>query len=91
LITLSEISNISPGILFIIINLISFFICYFLFSAFLRRNKVNLENIEFEKKFDVYSDDQVESRAILTPSFMYRILDFVNKISKKRVYELFFK
>lgn len=34
--------------------------------------KVKLESPEFEKRFIVYSNDQVEARYILTPSFMER-------------------
>jgi len=36
--------------------------------------RVDLEDPTFEKKFDVYSDNQIESRYILTPSFMERIV-----------------
>ncbi len=35
--------------------------------------KVKLESTEFENKFVVYSNDQVEARYILTPSFMERL------------------
>ena len=35
---------------------------------------VKLENVEFEKKFAVYSTDQHEARYILTPLFMERLL-----------------
>lgn len=55
------------------------------------KNRVNLENIEFEKEFDVYCDDQILARQILTPAFMYRIYDYVNKINKKRKYSLYMK
>lgn len=37
-----------------------------------KMQKVELEDPEFNKKFDVYSYDQVESRYILTTSFMER-------------------
>lgn len=37
-------------------------------------NRVKLENVEFEKRFDVYSSDQVEARYILSPSMMERIV-----------------
>ena len=87
---LSQNLNIPQIPLFIAIIIISFSVIWFVYSKFLRKNKINLENIEFEKKFDVYDEDQIESRKILTPSFMYRILDFVNKINKNRVYEFFF-
>ena len=32
-----------------------------------------LEDIEFEKKFDVYTDDDVEARYLITPSLMERL------------------
>jgi hypothetical protein len=35
---------------------------------------VKLESVEFENKFVVYSNDQVEARYILTPSFMERLV-----------------
>ena len=35
---------------------------------------VKLENVEFEKHFAVYSDDQHEARYLLTPGFMERLL-----------------
>jgi hypothetical protein len=67
-----------------------FFIIYFIYGYLKWNGRVKVENIEFEKEFDIYSDDQIESRRLLTPSFMYRLVDFVNKISRKRVYELYF-
>ncbi|HNR15909.1 MAG TPA: DUF3137 domain-containing protein [Chitinophagaceae bacterium] len=46
-----------------------------LFSSFAwNLEKVKLESVEFEKRFIVYSSDQVEARYILTPSFMERIV-----------------
>jgi hypothetical protein len=35
--------------------------------------KVSLEDPDFDKRFDVYSSDQVEARYVLTPTFMERI------------------
>lgn len=32
-----------------------------------------LEDIKFEKKFDVFTDDEVEARYLITPSFMERL------------------
>lgn len=40
----------------------------------LKRGRVKLENVDFEKRFDVFSTDQVEARYILTPSMMERII-----------------
>jgi len=43
---------------------------------------IRLEDAKFEKKFIVYSDDQIEARYILSPSLMERILDFRNSTNK---------
>lgn len=40
---------------------------------------VKLEDLEFEKEFAVYSDDQIEARYILSTSLMQRILEFKRK------------
>ena len=40
------------------------------------KNVIKLEDIEFEKYFEVYGTDQVESRYILTPAFMRRLVDY---------------
>ncbi|MFC7290825.1 DUF3137 domain-containing protein [Hirschia litorea] len=37
--------------------------------------RVRLEDPKFEKAFEVFSDDQVESRFLLTPDFMERLLE----------------
>ena len=44
-----------------------------------RGELVKLDSLEFEREFVVYSDDQIEARYILTPTFMERILDFKKK------------
>ena len=36
-------------------------------------DRVKLEDPDFEKRFDVFSDDQVEARYLLTPGFMERV------------------
>lgn len=82
---------IKNNILIIIVGLIwMHFIIWSIYWYIKWKNRVKLENIEFEKEFDVYCEDQIESRKLLTPSFMYRLVDFVNKISRERVYELYF-
>lgn len=40
-----------------------------------KQDRVRLEDPEFEKAFEVYSDDQVEARYLLNPGFMQRLLD----------------
>ncbi|MEM6720470.1 MAG: DUF3137 domain-containing protein [Bacteroidota bacterium] len=42
---------------------------------FSRFKRVKLEDPEFEDRFNVYSDDQIEARYILTPKMMQRIVD----------------
>ncbi|OOY52925.1 DUF3137 domain-containing protein [Solemya velum gill symbiont] len=39
------------------------------------KDLIRLESPEFEKLFDVYADDQISSRTILTPSFMERLTE----------------
>ena len=42
--------------------------------------RVRLEDPRFEKKFEVFSDDQVEARYLLTPTFMERVCDLADDI-----------
>lgn len=43
-------------------------------KLFSGKRKVSLENPEFEKKYNTYSDSQIEARYILSPAMMERIL-----------------
>jgi Protein of unknown function (DUF3137) len=52
-------------------------------------NRIQLENLEFEKLFDVKCEDQVTSRMIITPAFMDRIVSFVQKTGNQ--YEFIFQ
>jgi hypothetical protein len=45
-----------------------------------RGNLIKLENPDFEKSFVVYGSDQIESRYILSPSLMERILQYREKV-----------
>lgn len=36
-------------------------------------HRTNFEDIEFEKKYDVYTNDDVDARYLITPSFMKRL------------------
>lgn len=49
---------------------------------FQREQLVKMEDVEFEKAFAVYSNDQVEARYILSTSLMQRILQFKSKTKK---------
>lgn len=48
-----------------------------------RGELVKLEDLDFEKEFAVYGDDQIEARYILTHSLMKRIVDFKKKSDKE--------
>ncbi len=48
-----------------------------------RNQRVKLENPEFEKKFDVYSTDQIEARYLLTPGMMEKLLELDRKFPGK--------
>jgi hypothetical protein len=53
------------------------------FAGLLREGKrVELESPDFEKVYEVYSDDQVEARYILTPGFMERLLELREVLGK---------
>lgn len=45
--------------------------------------KVTLENPDFEKKFNTYSDNQVEARYILTPAMMEKIMELSDRFKVK--------
>lgn len=47
--------------------------------------RVGLENPEFETHFEVYSDDQVEARYLLSPALMQRLVDFRNESGASNV------
>ena len=70
-------------LVFIITFFLSLIIEYILYHKFNWKNRVILENLDFEKLFDVYSDDQVESRMIITTAFMDRLVNLANKTKRK--------
>lgn len=43
--------------------------------------RVRLEDVRFEKLFEVFSTDQVEARYLLTPAFMERFVRLAEKVS----------
>ena len=43
------------------------------FAPSFKLHKTKLEDVEFEKKFDVFTDDEVEARYLLTTAFMERL------------------
>ena len=51
---------------------------------------VKLEDCVFEKKFEVFSTDQVEARYLLTTAFMERILEVKKRFHGKKIQLSFF-
>lgn len=71
-----------PSILFLIVVglwIISWGTIHYFYQKNINTHRVTLENIEFEKLFDVKCADQITSRMIITPAFMDKIVAFVNK------------
>lgn len=52
-------------------------------SLFPNEDKVNLENMEFEEKYDVYCADQIYARKIITLTFMEKLLYATNKLNTR--------
>lgn len=52
-------------------------------ASFFRGQLIKLEDLEFERNFVVYGDDQIEARYILSPALMARIVDFKRKTGNK--------
>ncbi|MCD8176920.1 MAG: DUF3137 domain-containing protein [Tannerellaceae bacterium] len=50
-----------------------------------KKNRVHLEDPEFEKCFNTYCTDQIEARYLLTPSIMSRIMDLERKFRGKNM------
>ena len=52
---------------------------------------VHLEDPVFEKKFEVYTTDQIEARYLLTTSFMQRLLDMSTLLEDTKIECSFYK
>ena len=82
----------SAWLIFLWVFIIVPIVIMLLFSLFskpkVNANKIFLEDVNFNKKFDVYCDDEIGSRMILTPAFMQRIIDFTSKT--KQAYSFLF-
>ena len=48
-----------------------------------------LEDVVFEKKYDVFTDDDVEARYLITPSFMKRLNEMQEKFFADTIYAAF--
>ena len=49
------------------------------------QNKIKLEDIEFNKLFNVFSDDEIEARYLITTAFMERLLNLKTTFKSKNV------
>ncbi len=49
-----------------------------------------LEDVNFEKKFDVYTNDEIEARYLITPSFMERLTNLKTAFFANKVYCAFY-
>lgn len=72
-------------------NLNDFYVDFFSLNIplqFIKRSlwweKVTLENIDFEKIFDVYSESEMEARKLLTPKIMEQLFNLVKTTGKQR-------
>ena len=57
-------------------------------NSFFKGKNINLEDVEFAKVYKVFGEDQVESRYLLTPAFMTRLLNY-NQQTGRSVQVLF--
>lgn len=53
--------------------------------------EVKLEDVDFHKHFKVYSTDQIESRYLLTTSFMERFKDIMKAFNTNKIYCSFYE
>ena len=63
----------------VLLGILWFLIWAGLALYFVNRKRIELENVEFEKIFDVYSDDEIEARRLLTPKMMEKLVNFAKK------------
>lgn len=60
-------------------------------DTFSKLDRVALEDPHFESIFEVYADDQIEARYLLTPAFMERLKDLVDNFGGRKLECCFFE
>ena len=84
----------SDWYLFVLLGFFTFFISLFLivpaYQKYKKRpqiniNKINLEDVKFDKKYDVFCDDEIESRYLLTPAFMEKLFNLKMAYGAKNI------
>lgn len=53
--------------------------------------RIKLEDINFRKRFNVYSEDEVEARYLISPAFMERFLNLTLSFGTKKAKCVFFE
>ena len=48
------------------------------------------EDIKFNQLFDVYTDNEIEARYLLTPTFMEKMYNIKTRIPTKRIFAAFY-
>jgi len=77
--------------IFIAACLILFLVIWFLYSYIRSKNRVKILSGDFEKRFDVFSEDKWESRRLLTSERIDRLMEFINKLNKRETYQFHFE
>lgn len=67
-----------------------FLIVVIIFNLNKKRKQINLEDVNFAKKFKVSSEDEVESRYLITPAFMERFLNLTTSFGTRKIKCAFF-
>ena len=85
-------TNIFSGVI-VVLNMNKNFTCHTVIkpntiekqSPLKKLRHTELEDIEFNKKFDVYTNDEVEARYLITPSFMERLKNIKTVFTASKV------
>ena len=59
------------------------------YIGFGKLHRTELEDVVFEKNYDVYTNDDVEARYLITPSFMKRINEIQSKFNAGEIIAIF--
>ena len=74
----------------ILVCIVTLYLFYWIFTNPEKLNKVTLEDTVFNKRFNVYSEDQVEARYLLTTSFMERLYNLKTTFGARKLKCSFF-
>lgn len=86
------IAIIFPMLIIVPILVTAFLVCYEI-NNYIKNKKlqnVTLEDLNFDKRFSVYSSNQIEARYLITPSFMERLNNLRTSFGTKKIKCAFF-